>query len=203
MLPNEEKLDPRVKRTRQLLTQAFMDLLAEKSLQSITVQDITGRAAVNRATFYAHFEDKYALLSYIIREDFHTALQNKLPSGAALSLGNLRLLILAVWEFLTRFHSGCHPSDKQFEPMIEAQVQTELCEFILNWIEPVYIRDGDSLTEPRITASVMSWAIFGVGMDLSRDKTAQSLERCADQVLALIAGSVLGAKAGNPMIPAT
>src|ERR1700690_1925078 len=53
-----QKEDPRVKRTRLLLEQAFMVVLKEKGFQTITVQDIAQRAGVNRATFYAHFEDK-------------------------------------------------------------------------------------------------------------------------------------------------
>ncbi|RJP51863.1 MAG: TetR family transcriptional regulator [Anaerolineaceae bacterium] len=60
----EEKLDPRVKRTRQLLEEAFSELIQEKDFQSISIQDITVRAGINRATFYAHFPDKYALLDY-------------------------------------------------------------------------------------------------------------------------------------------
>ena len=43
------RLDPRVKRTRQLIQQAFMQLLSEKDFQNITVQDISERAEVNRA----------------------------------------------------------------------------------------------------------------------------------------------------------
>ena len=66
----EQKLDPRVKRTRSLLEQAFMDVLKEKGFQTITVQDITQRAGVNRATFYAHFDDKYDLLDHSIRQGF-------------------------------------------------------------------------------------------------------------------------------------
>ena len=55
--PNE-KLDPRVKRTRGLILQAFGEILAEKGFHSLSVQDITEKAGINRATFYAHFEDK-------------------------------------------------------------------------------------------------------------------------------------------------
>ncbi len=60
--------DPRVKRTRQLLQRAFLDLYQEKSFSLITVQDIAERATVNRVTFYAHFEDKYALMDSLMRE---------------------------------------------------------------------------------------------------------------------------------------
>jgi AcrR family transcriptional regulator len=43
--------------------QAFHDLLGEKrNIYSISVYDIATRATVNRATFYAHFEDKFAFL---------------------------------------------------------------------------------------------------------------------------------------------
>lgn len=66
--------DPRVKRTRQLLTQAFMELLKEKkNIYSISVQDIAERATLNRATFYSHFEDKYAFLEHWIGEKFQKA----------------------------------------------------------------------------------------------------------------------------------
>ena len=65
MSPNskelEEKLDPRVKRTRSLILQAFDALLAEKGFEAISVQDVTDKAEINRATFYKHFGDKYAL----------------------------------------------------------------------------------------------------------------------------------------------
>ena len=70
MLPTDEKLDPRVKRTRGLILGAFESLLAEKNFESISVQDVTEKAQINRATFYAHFEDKYALLNYSITQMF-------------------------------------------------------------------------------------------------------------------------------------
>ena len=56
--------DPRVQRTRQLLLEAFMALVQEKhTIHSISIQEIATRATVNRATFYAHFADKYALMA--------------------------------------------------------------------------------------------------------------------------------------------
>ena len=63
-------VDPRIKRTRQLLHRAFHELLAEKTFEEITVHDIAERSMVNRATFYDHFPDKFALLEDIIAENF-------------------------------------------------------------------------------------------------------------------------------------
>lgn len=62
-----QKEDLRVRRTKKLLADALKDLMAEKPFEKIKVVDICEKALVHRATFYAHFEDKYQLLRYCIR----------------------------------------------------------------------------------------------------------------------------------------
>src|SRR5450631_2711875 len=75
--------DPRVKRTRQLLLQAFIALLEERhNLHSISVQEVAERATVNRATFYAHFEDKYALLQCWMHQKYHQRLTSQFPASS-------------------------------------------------------------------------------------------------------------------------
>lgn len=64
----EKKADLRLRRTYKLLTEALMSLLEEKSFVEIRVTDICDRAMVNRTTFYKHFEDKYHLLEFCIKE---------------------------------------------------------------------------------------------------------------------------------------
>src|SRR5260370_7224785 len=77
--------DPRVQRTRQLLLEAFMALVQEKrNIHSISIQEIAMRATVNPATFYAHFEDKYALMADWSREKFQRALVCQFPASSTL-----------------------------------------------------------------------------------------------------------------------
>ncbi len=54
--------DRRIARTQQLLSTALMQLVVERGFDDITVQDITDRADVSRATFYLHYRDKDELL---------------------------------------------------------------------------------------------------------------------------------------------
>jgi AcrR family transcriptional regulator len=54
--------DRRVRRTRRLISDAFVALILERGYDRITVQDILDRADVGRSTFYAHYRDKEALL---------------------------------------------------------------------------------------------------------------------------------------------
>jgi AcrR family transcriptional regulator len=57
-----ETSDPRVDRTRALIAGAFVALVSHRPYARIRVSDITRKAGVGRATFYAHFESKDALL---------------------------------------------------------------------------------------------------------------------------------------------
>ncbi|MCE7921274.1 MAG: TetR/AcrR family transcriptional regulator [Chloroflexi bacterium CFX1] len=98
--PPEEKLDPRVKRTRRLLEEAFSELIREKDFQSVSIQDIAVRAGINRATFYAHFPDKYALLEHQIRQEFRAEIEKRTLNACHFSEDNLRALILTVCEFI-------------------------------------------------------------------------------------------------------
>ena len=55
--------DRRVRKTKQAIKNAFIQLLNKKDLEKITIQDITELADINRGTFYLHYEDKYLLLT--------------------------------------------------------------------------------------------------------------------------------------------
>ena len=56
------KPDRRIQRTRQALRAALLELTKEKDYDAISIEEITERANVGRATFYLHFKDKEDLL---------------------------------------------------------------------------------------------------------------------------------------------
>ncbi len=122
------RVDPRVTRTRKLLRDALASLLAEKNFESITVQDIAEQATVNRATFYAHFTDKFALLDTMIREDF----AGYLSQGDPLSVPETRALLAAVGKNAFAFvglHRRCK-IDRDFEPQLQRSMEAELTDFL-------------------------------------------------------------------------
>ena len=57
-------------RTDKAIMQAFIELLKEKSFEKITVQDILDRTPVTRATFYAHYHDKYEIAERMLEQFF-------------------------------------------------------------------------------------------------------------------------------------
>jgi AcrR family transcriptional regulator len=68
-----EVVDPRVEKTRASIAAAFAALLMRRPYDRIRVSDIARKAAVGRATFYAHFGSKDALLqAELVRVISHT-----------------------------------------------------------------------------------------------------------------------------------
>jgi AcrR family transcriptional regulator len=56
------KPDERTLRTRDRLGSALIELILEKPINDLTVQEVLDRASVGRSTFYLHFRDKNDLL---------------------------------------------------------------------------------------------------------------------------------------------
>ena len=57
---------PQFQRTDKAIIQAMVSLLKKKSFENITVQDILNETPVTRATFYAHFHDKYEVVERML-----------------------------------------------------------------------------------------------------------------------------------------
>lgn len=176
--------DPRVTRTRNLLLEAFSELLSEKGFQSLTVQGIAQRAGVNRATFYAHFPDKYALLDLSIQQMFNQEIEKRMFNACSYNEGNLKALIVAVCEFVSNIHSRCPAVESQFESLVETQVKNQLQELLQNWLQQI-----DADTDPELASTAASWAIYGLVLRWTHDMSATKppVGRFADRVLPLIA----------------
>jgi AcrR family transcriptional regulator len=184
--------DPRVKRTRQLLMQAFTELLEQKkNIYSISVHDITTRATVNRATFYAHFEDKFAFLENWMLEKSQMILKKRLPHESKFNFDCLPTLIQTVFEFLTGFRQYITPGDKlQFEPMFEIAMQKEVHQLLLKWLREEIVT-GVSQERLEATALVISWGIFGSALQWSRNTQGRTVETMVKDVLEVVAASLV------------
>ena len=178
----EEKLDPRVKRTRSLILRSFESLLTEKGFETISVQDVTDKAEVNRATFYAHFHDKYELLDYSISQMFRQEIEKRTLNACHYTPDNLRNLILAVCDFLSNMHSECAQPHQQFESLTEGTIKNILFELLSHWLK----QTGTKISTD-IPATVATWAIYGLASFYSHNKKRPALDKFVDEALPLVA----------------
>ena len=180
--PKEEKLDPRVKRTRSLILRSFEDLLGEKGFETISVQDITDRAEINRATFYKHFVDKYALLDFSIQQMFTMELEKRTFDACHYTPENLKALIIMVVEFLSRLHSDCAQPHQQFESLVEGTIKKQIFDLLTLWL-----KQSKTKISTDIPVTVATWAIYGLASHYSHLKKRPALEKFVDEALPLVA----------------
>ncbi|MCQ2409777.1 MAG: TetR/AcrR family transcriptional regulator [Clostridia bacterium] len=95
-MAEKQKEDLRIVRTRKLLSNTLLDMMETESIEKISVIDLCNEAMVNRATFYAHFEDKYHLLDFALEElkdtiyeKFTKEVNKDTPGSMVTSLVNL------------------------------------------------------------------------------------------------------------------
>jgi AcrR family transcriptional regulator len=190
MLPSfpQEKLDPRVKRTRELIQRSFIEIVDEKGFNSISVQDITARAGINRATFYAHFPDKYALLDYAIGEMFRAEIERRMLNVCGFRLENLRMLVITVCEFVGKIHTHTD-REEQYQTLAEAQIRNQVYGLILHWMEKIETIRNCSVSRER-AATAASWAIYGLAHRWTHEKRRSAAETFADEVMPLVAANL-------------
>jgi AcrR family transcriptional regulator len=186
----EEKIDPRVKRTRKLLLDAFLGLLAEKSYEEITIQEIATRATVNRATFYAHFVDKCALVDDFIREVFAATLQHHQTSATADAQDYLRSLFMAVIAHLTSINSECPQRYQMFESLAEAQIKQQLHDNIRSWLSTHPLYSGHNSERIRLAATIISCSLYGAARQWVQNGGEQPAETFSNDALLLISATV-------------
>ena len=62
--------DRRVKRTKKVLKDCLFELLENKTIDEITVKELTEKADVNRSTFYFYYKDINDMMMQIQNEIF-------------------------------------------------------------------------------------------------------------------------------------
>jgi len=184
MAVSSRREDRRIRRTRQLLKQASIEIMQKKGFLATSIQEITERANVNRGTFYDHFADKYELAEMLIRDEFHH-LVDVLPPVTHWNSSVLHLLIRIVLENFRDVQRRCHPLG-DIDPLTLRVIQEELTALLLAWFKEKR-RKGVQDTVPLQTAAgTMSWAILGAALQWSLEPDSMPSERMAHDVLLLL-----------------
>ncbi|GHO56669.1 TetR/AcrR family transcriptional regulator [Ktedonobacter robiniae] len=180
-----KNVDRRAQRTRQVLWQAFLEIMQEKGFTAMSIQEITERANVHRGTFYAHFADKYALLEAIIREEFRDLLTSTLPSESQWERKTLHLLIETTLDYFKSMHRQCPPLDI-IDPLVKQVTQEELATLLYIWLKKSRRTHMRWQIPVEMVAQLMSWTILGAAIQWSQDTTTMSSEQMAQNVLLML-----------------
>ena len=166
MSKKARKLDPRVVRTRQQLRAALVSLIEEEGVDALTVQDITDRAELNRATFYLHYRDKQDLLERSLRDaiDELTADLGASPDAQSqLAIDESPRPIKAAFEHVAQ-HAQFYRVMLSAEGVASfiAGVRDYMAEITLRWLKALQPNPRQSRVPLEIVANSLSWSLLGV-----------------------------------------
>ena len=175
--------DPRVRRTRQLLQRALEKLLETKAFETLSVQDITDAATLNRATFYDHYTDKFALLECMAAGRFHELLASRGVKFDGTCASALKAIVLGVCDYLRGLPALECERQRQLEPHLESAIIAVVRTMILQGIER---HASGAAASPEMIATTVSWAIYGGAKEWLRTPDRPPSEQAANTVMMLV-----------------
>ncbi|MFB6467032.1 TetR/AcrR family transcriptional regulator [Cytobacillus sp. Hz8] len=176
------KSDPRVVRTKQLILDAFTDLIQEKDFKNITVRDITEKATINRATFYMHFTDKYDLLDSTLLEGFRENLKKRLYCHELLNKRSLGNLLLVMCQYHQELSEGCRRNYQSLGEHFQSKMIEELQNVILHLLENKH----HGKEEYQSIATALSWGIYGAAYNWNKDGRKIPAEQLVEQLVPVL-----------------
>jgi len=167
----DNMIDLRVVRTTEAIRNALVELIEEKGFDSITVKDITTRARINRGTFYAHYQDKYDLMTRCEDEimagmaDIAKKMFPSLIEQFAHSPFRIKIypFVVAIFEYLSqhsRFMKAAlgPKGDMSFQTRLKAFMQ----EMMMGSRPDELINEDECLVPPKYFATYVGSAHIGV-----------------------------------------
>ena len=137
--------DRRITRSKRALRDALIELMEERGLEGVTVNDLCARADLNRGTFYNHFRDKDDLLAALEGEVMANleAIQARMRDVTIADLAKARVskrplpLLVDLFDYLRSqgdfIHAVIGPGgDARFAPRLRDAVCANLIHSILH-----------------------------------------------------------------------
>ena len=189
-----EVRDPRMRRTRQLLQGALLQLLGSKSFDDISVQDIAEAATVNRATFYDHYTDKFALLEALIAGGFHQMLAERSVHYDGTCPSAAGAIVLAACDYLTTVRASQGGCERRSN--VEALEDAAMIAAIRRVLAVGMEKHTRIPAERRaMQSAAASWAIYGAVKEWLNTQNRPPAEAIVPEIVAMIT-PLLGAEAG-------
>lgn len=171
--------------TKRALEESLKNLLLQKPLNKITINDIAEDCGINRMTFYYHFRDIYDLVEWSCLEDADRALNDKKTYETwQEGLINIFYAVLENKPFIMNVYCCVHREqvEKYLSPLVDDLVMGVINE------EAVRIRVRDE--DKEFIAKVYSYVLIGVMLDWINDDMREDPKEVVARLARLIKGSV-------------
>jgi AcrR family transcriptional regulator len=164
-----KKDDRRIQRTRKALRDALRSLVLDRGYDDLSVQDITDKANLGRATFYLHYREKDELLEDLLREFSQSFAQRQ---GSKISFSD-RKVVQSMFEYAEDYYDFYRIMAIGKGGMIGMRkMQAIIRETYAQFLDTIETASGGKFTVPRafldnfMASSLMSTIFLWLDQDM-------------------------------------
>lgn len=171
--------NPQFRRTDKAIIIAMISLLKRKPFEKITVQDILDETPVTRATFYAHFHDKYEIAEVMMNH----YIQSRRKTREAITQPDPPSMEILEQRFFV---------DKEFSKAL-LKIHTETIDFrtcVAKELEQEYLESSDSPTK-EIEAKIYARAYVELYVSLINDEFTEETIKDFNYIFVPVAARLL------------
>lgn len=171
--------------TKKALADSLKKMLAQKTLDSITVIEIAEDCGVNRQTFYYHFQDIYGLLEWIF------ANETKQAMGVNVTYQNWADCLFNIFSYLLEnksfFTNVCRSISHDALERYLYEVQCHYLSIVISELDT----EKKLLQKDRhFIESFFAYAIVGVILDWIRKGMKEDYKEIVSRIAKLTAGDI-------------
>ncbi|MBV7363366.1 TetR/AcrR family transcriptional regulator [Actinomycetaceae bacterium TAE3-ERU4] len=171
--------------TKRALLSALKEVLKDKPLDKVTIQDIADNAGVSRMTFYYHFSNIYELLDWAWAMGATRAIQGK-PLYRTWQQGFLQLFeaMLENKNFVTRCYHSL--SREKIEDFLYGLAFNFIYEIVESESEGMNVSEEDK----RFIANFYKFAFIGLLLEWIKNEMKEEPAHIVDKVSILLKGDI-------------
>ncbi|API92128.1 MULTISPECIES: TetR/AcrR family transcriptional regulator [unclassified Virgibacillus] len=179
------KVDRRIRKSKNALKTALIQLMKEKDLQQITITDVVKTADLNRGTFYKHYQILEDLLEELIDDvitDLIQSFREPYHNKETFILQEMTASTIKIFDHISRF-SDFYQTILHHET-ITPGLQTKLCNVIKHLaLEDLQSTEENHVINKDLQASYQSYALAGMIIEWVKSDFKYSSKYMAEQLI--------------------
>ena len=166
-------MDLRTERTKRSITNAYLELRKQKSLEKISVKELSEVAFINKATFYTHYRDIYDLAEYLETEFMDSIIQEmphpeSILTDPAIATRELADMLVAKRDITNILFSGSR----------QTQLSEKIYTSLIKYITSKYPQEEPNLQKSIVLSIIIQGCFHAYqtfGTDENRDEVTEIL----------------------------
>lgn len=171
--------------TKNMISDAFLDLTKEKDIDKITVKDIVEKCNITRQTFYYHFQDIMDVIEWSMQQRMEEILSKSLK-------------VISVQEAVRILVSSVDKHPEIIIKLMNSQKREQTERLLINTIRS-YMQemiDKKELfmdmkrSDLKMAIKFFSYAIVGILLEINHKRKAVDLDLISTQIYQLMTGEM-------------